>query len=375
MPDAVSPTSVPDPSPYDAVLLLSFGGPEKPEDVLPFLQNVTRGRGIPDERLEEVGEHYYRFGGRSPINDQNRALLAALRDSFDEVGLDLPIYWGNRNWAPYLTDTMRQLTADGVRRAVVIVTSAYPSYSGCRQYRENLADAAAQVPGAPRIDKLRHYANHPAFVSSFVESTAKALADLPEGSAIAYVTHSIPTAMNATSGPDGGGYLAWHLDVAAEITAELERRTGVSRRTDLVYCSRSGPPQVPWLEPDINDHLEALAAAGAPGVAVVPIGFVRDQMEVIYDLDTEAAATAEKLALPMARAATPGTDPRFVTMLRDLVIERAATERGETPARPCVGRLGPGWDDCRPDCCPPLRRHGVPASGPDRPHSKAKESA
>jgi ferrochelatase len=375
MPDAVSPTSAPDPSPYDAVLLLSFGGPEKPEDVLPFLQNVTRGRGIPDERLEEVGEHYYRFGGRSPINDQNRALLAALRDSFDEVGLDLPIYWGNRNWAPYLTDTMRQLTADGVRRAVVIVTSAYPSYSGCRQYRENLADAAAQVPGAPRIDKLRHYANHPAFVSSFVESTAKALADLPEGSAIAYVTHSIPTAMNATSGPDGGGYLAWHLDVAAEITAELEGRTGVSRRTDLVYCSRSGPPQVPWLEPDINDHLEALAAAGAPGVAVVPIGFVSDHMEVIYDLDTEAAATAEKLALPMARAATPGTDPRFVTMLRDLVIERAATERGETPARPCVGRLGPGWDDCRPDCCPPLRRHGVPASGPDRPHSKAKESA
>ncbi|HEU4948388.1 MAG TPA: ferrochelatase [Kribbella sp.] len=375
MPDAVAPTAAPDPSPYDAVLLLSFGGPEKPEDVLPFLQNVTRGRGIPDERLAEVGEHYYLFGGRSPINDQNRALLAALRESFDEVGLTLPIYWGNRNWAPYLTDTLREMAADGVRRAVVIVTSAYPSYSGCRQYRENLADAAAAVENAPRIDKLRHYANHPAFVGSFVESTTEALRALPSGSAIAYVTHSIPTAMNDTSGPDGNAYLDWHLDVAAEITAELELRTGESRRTDLVYCSRSGPPHVPWLEPDVNDHLEALAAAGVPGVAVVPIGFVSDHMEVIYDLDTEAAATARKLGLPMARAATPGADPRFVTMLRDLVIERAAAERGEQPPRPCAGKLGPGWDDCRPDCCPALRRPGVPRPSADRPDSEAKETS
>ncbi|TCC49786.1 ferrochelatase [Kribbella capetownensis] len=352
MPLPQSPAAVP----YDAVLLLSFGGPEKPEDVLPFLQNVTRGRGIPDERLKEVGEHYYAFGGKSPINDQNRALLEALRASFDEIGLDLPIYWGNRNWAPYLTDTMRQMAADGIRRAVVIVTSAYPSYSGCRQYRENLEDAAKEVPDAPRIDKLRHYANHPGFVGSFVESTAEALGELPEGSAIAYVTHSIPAAMNATSGPDGNGYVDWHLDVAAEITAALERRTGKTGRTDLVYCSRSGPPQVPWLEPDVNDHLESLAAEGVPGVAVVPIGFVSDHMEVIYDLDTEAAKTAEKLGLPMARAATPGTDPQFVSMLRDLVVERAAAERGEEPARPCVGKLGPGWDDCRHDCCPPLRR-------------------
>jgi ferrochelatase len=364
----------PDPTPYDAVLLLSFGGPEKPEDVLPFLQNVTRGRGIPDERLKEVGEHYYSFGGRSPINDQNRELLTALRGSFAEIGLDLPIYWGNRNWEPYLTDTLRQMTADGVRRAVVIVTSAYPSYSGCRQYRENLADATAAVEGAPVIDKLRHYANHPAFVASFVESTAAALSNLPEGSAIAYVTHSIPTTMNATSGPDGNGYISWHQDVAAEITAELERRTGVERRTDLVYCSRSGPPQVPWLEPDVNDHLEELAATGAPGVAVVPIGFVSDHMEVIYDLDTEAAATAEKLHLPMARAATPGTDPQFVTMLRDLVVERAAAERGEQPLRPCAGRLGPGWDDCRPDCCPAPRRPAAPASTPSAAPA-AKESA
>jgi ferrochelatase len=375
MPDAVSPTSpdnpatpdpATDPTPYDAVLLLSFGGPEKPEDVLPFLQNVTRGRGIPDERLEEVGHHYYGFGGRSPLNDQNRALLRALRDSFDEVGLELPIYWGNRNWAPYLTDTMRQMVADGVRRAVVIVTSAYPSYSGCRQYREDLAKATAEVEGAPRIDKLRHYANHPGFVQPFIDATANALQQLPDESAIAYVTHSIPTAMNATSGPNGGDYLTWHLDVAAEITAELERRTGVTRRTDLVYCSRSGSPHTPWLEPDVNDHLEALAAAGVPGVAVVPIGFVSDHMEVIYDLDTEAAETADNLSLPMARPATPGTDPRFVRMLRDLVVERAAAERGEQPVRPCMGKLGPGWDDCRPDCCPAPRRPGVPGTSSEQ---------
>jgi ferrochelatase len=350
------PAAPPDPNPYDAVLLLSFGGPEKPGDVLPFLQNVTRGRGIPDERLKEVGEHYYRFGGRSPINDQNRALLAALRDSFDEVGLELPIYWGNRNWAPYLNDTVREMVADGVRRAAVIVTSAYPSYSGCRQYRENLEAAGLEIPGAPRFDKLRHYANHPGFVGPFVEAAVKALAELPDDAAIAYVTHSIPTAMNDTSGPGGGAYVVWHLDVADQITAEVERRTGRSRRTDLVYCSRSGPPQVPWLEPDVNDHLDLLASDGASGVAVVPIGFVSDHMEVIYDLDTEAAATAAKLGLPMARATTPGTHPDFVTMLRDLVLERATAERGQTPDRACGGRLGPGWDDCDPDCCPALRR-------------------
>lgn len=355
MADPQSPTTT-DPTPYDAVLLLSFGGPEKTEDVLPFLQNVTRGRGIPDERLKEVGEHYYRFGGRSPINDQNRALLAALRASFAEAGLDLPIYWGNRNWAPYLNDTVREMVTDGVRRAAVIVTSAYPSYSGCRQYRENLAAATEAVPGAPRFDKLRHYANHPGFVGPFVEATLAALEGLPEDAAIAYVTHSIPNAMNASSGPQGGAYVAWHLDVADQISAEIERRTGRSRRTDLVYCSRSGPPQVPWLEPDVNDHLDRLAAEGASGVAVVPIGFVSDHMEVIYDLDTEALATAEKLGLPMARAATPGVHPDFVAMLRDLVIERAAAERDEQPGRPCGGRLDPGWDDCRADCCPALRR-------------------
>jgi protoporphyrin/coproporphyrin ferrochelatase len=343
--------TAPDLTPYDGVLLLSFGGPEKPDDVLPFLQNVTRGRGIPDERLKEVGEHYYRFGGHSPINDQNRELLAALRADFEAHDIAVPIYWGNRNWAPYLTDTVRQMAADGVRRAVAVITSAYPSYSGCRQYLENLADAEAAVEGAPRIDRMRHYANHPGFIDPFVDACADALTGLDADAAIAFVTHSIPVAMNETSGPGGGAYAGWHRDVADEIAAELERRTGRSRRTDLVYCSRSGPPRMPWLEPDVNDHLETLASEGARAVVVAPIGFVSDHMEVIYDLDTEAAASAEKLKLPMARAATPGTDARFVAMLRELVTERAAAERGETPDRPCRGRIGPGWDVCPADCC------------------------
>jgi len=350
-----------DVSPYDAVLLLSFGGPEGPDDVLPFLRNVTRGRDVPDERLKEVGEHYYAFGGRSPINDQNRALLAALREGFVARGIDLPVYWGNRNWTPYLTDTVRRMAADGIRRAVAVITSAYPSYSGCRQYLENLADATAAVPGAPGFDRLRHYANHPGFVTPFTDACAKALAGLPEDAAIAFVTHSIPVAMNETSGPDGGAYAAWHRDIAAQITADLEARTGRSRRTDLVFCSRSGPPQVPWLEPDVNDHLEALAEAGASGVVLAPIGFVSDHMEVVYDLDTEATRTAAKLGLAVARAATPGTDERFVAAMCDLVVERAAVARGEHPDRPSTGRLGPGWEVCPADCCPPLKRRTVQA--------------
>ena len=354
------PSDLPDPTPYDAVLLLSFGGPEGPDDVLPFLQNVTRGRGIPDERLREVGEHYYAFGGRSPINDHNRALLAALRTELDARGIDLPVYWGNRNWAPYLDDTVRAMAADGVRRAVAVITSAYPSYSGCRQYLENIA-AATDFKGAPRIDRMRHYANLPGFVEPFVDACADALAGLPDDAAVAFVTHSIPVAMNETSGPGGGAYVAWHTDVAEQIAAGLERRTGRPRRTDLVFCSRSGPPQAPWLEPDVNAHLEKLAAEGASGVVLAPIGFVSDHMEVVYDLDTEAAGTAAKLSLPMARAATPGTDERFVAMLCDLVMERAAVARGESPQRVSAGAIGPGWDVCPEDCCPVPRGRAVPA--------------
>jgi ferrochelatase len=344
-----------DPQPYDALLLVSFGGPEKPDDVVPFLRNVTAGRNIPEARLEEVGEHYFQFGGRSPINDQNRELVAAIEDDLAANGVKVPVYWGNRNWDPYLRDTLARMRADGVTRAAALVTSAYSSYSGCRQYRENLAAAVADVPGAPRIDRLRHYFNHPGFVEPMVDATLAALADLPEdgrrGGQIVFVTHSIPVSMNDSSGPRGGSYVAQHRVVAAEIIERVREETGHRYPFDLVYCSRSGPPQVPWLEPDVNDHLRDLRARDTPGVVVVPIGFVSDHMEVIYDLDTEASATAEEIGLPFARAATAGLDPRFVAMVRDLLLERSAVERGESPERAAVG-ADAAWDVCAAGCCP-----------------------
>jgi ferrochelatase len=347
---------VPDASPYDALLLVSFGGPEGPDDVVPFLENVTRGRGIPRERLEEVGQHYYLFGGRSPINDQNRAFLTALRADLAEHDVDLPVYWGNRNWDPYLRETLAQMAADGIRRAACFVTSAYSSWSGCRQYRENLYDAVEGLEGAPVFDKLRHYFNHPGYIAPVVDATVAALADLPEadGARIVFVTHSIPTAMNASSGPPAmdGTYVAQHLDVAQVVVDAVAEQTGRRHDHDLVYCSRSGSPQTPWLEPDVNDHLEALAAAGVPGVVVVPVGFVSDHMEVIYDLDTEAKATAERIGLPFRRAATAGDDPRFVAVVRDLLLERATVERGEEVARAAEGSFGPCWDRCPVGCCP-----------------------
>ncbi len=349
----------PDVAPYDALLLVSFGGPEKPDDVVPFLENVTRGRGIPRERLEEVGQHYFLFGGRSPINDQNRDFLAALRADLADAGIDLPVYWGNRNWDPYLRDTLTQMTADGIRRAAVFTTSAYSSWSGCRQYRENLFDAVDGLDGAPVLDKLRHYFNHPGFVEPVVEAVLEALADLPDdvraGARLVFVTHSIPTAMNDSSGPPdagGGAYVAQHRDVAAVVADRVAEQTGTAHAHDLVFCSRSGPPQVPWLEPDVNDHLETLAAEAVPAVVLVPVGFVSDHMEVIYDLDTEALATAERLGLPARRAGTPGDDRRFVAAVRDLLLERAAAERGEDVVRVSVGTTGPLWDRCPVGCCP-----------------------
>ncbi len=356
----------PDTSPYDALLLVSFGGPEGPDDVLPFLENVTRGRGIPRERLEEVGRHYHLFGGRSPINDLNRAFLDALRADLAAAGIDLPVYWGNRNWDPYLRDAVERMAADGVTRAACFVTSAYSSWSSCRQYRENLYAAADGVPGAPGLDRLRHYFNHPGFVEPVVDAVLASLADLPDGvrdgARLVFVTHSIPTSMNDASGPDGGAYLAQHRDVAAVVADRVQSATGVARRHDLVFCSRSGAPHVPWLEPDVNDHLEALAAGGEAAAVLVPVGFVSDHMEVVYDLDTEAAATAEKIGLEVRRAATPGTDPRFVAMVRDLLVERAAAERGEGPTRVAVGEIGPLWDRCPPGCCANPRGE-VPAIG------------
>ncbi|MET9839247.1 ferrochelatase [Streptomyces virginiae] len=383
MSDQLPPPAGGPAAPYDALLLLSFGGPEGPDDVVPFLENVTRGRGIPRERLKEVGQHYFGFGGVSPINAQNRALLEALRKDFAEHGLDLPVYWGNRNWAPYLTDVMREMAADGRRRIAVLATSAYASYSGCRQYRENLADALAALAEEgmepPRVDKLRHYFNHPGFVDPMIEGVVAALAELPEavreGAHLAFTTHSIPTAAADTSGPvedhtgggEGGAYVKQHLDVAKVIADEVAVRTGVARPWKLVYQSRSGAPHIPWLEPDICDHLEALHAEGAPAVVMVPIGFVSDHMEVLYDLDTEATAKAAELGLPVARSATVGADPSFAGAVRELVLERAAKERGE-PAEECwVGMLGQSHDLCAVGCCP-ARSPRPAAAGADSPY-------
>ncbi|MGN6723911.1 MAG: ferrochelatase [Marmoricola sp.] len=348
---------MPEPSnavrPFDALLLLSFGGPERPEDVVPFLRNVTRGRGIPDERLEQVGEHYFGFGGRSPINDQNRALLAEIEKDLAENGVSLPLYWGNRNWDPYLRDTLAQMAADGVQRAAVFITSAYSSYSGCRQYREDLAGAAGEVEGAPRLDRLRAYFNHPGFLEPMIDNTLAALDRLGDTEArLVFVTHSVPVMYNDTSGPNGHAYVSQHESVRAEVVGGVQARTGKTFEHDLVFCSRSGAPGTPWLEPDINDRLTELAAEGTEAVVVIPIGFVSDHMEVVYDLDTEAAATASRLGLGFARAATCGTDPRFVALVRDLVIERAAAERGEQPERAARGSLPAAWDLCLTTCCP-----------------------
>ncbi|MCU7822519.1 ferrochelatase [Kitasatospora sp. DSM 101779] len=366
MPDSRTST---DHAPYDALLLLSFGGPEGPEDVVPFLENVTRGRGIPKERLVEVGKHYFLFGGVSPINEQNRELLAALRKDFADHGLDLPVYWGNRNWAPYLADTLKEIAADGHRRVLTLATSAYAGYSGCRQYRENLADALAGLArdGLPtlRVDKLRHFYNHPGFVGPMIDATLAALGELPEevraGAHLVFTTHSVPNAMADSSGaPDdpargtpGGAYVAQHLDVARLVAEAVAGATGAADRPwELVYQSRSGAPHVPWLEPDVCDRLEELHAAGAPAAVIVPIGFVSDHMEVKYDLDTEAAAKAAELGLPVARAATVGADPRFAAAVRELVLERAAVERGAAVERRALGALGPSHDVCAAACCP-----------------------
>ncbi len=355
---------------YDAVLLVCFGGPEGPDDVLPFLQNVTRGRGIPDERLAEVGEHYTLFGGVSPINEQCRDLLAAIRADLAAHGVDVPVYWGNRNWDPYLAATLQQMSDDGVRRAIAFVTSAYSSYSGCRQYREDLAAALGQVTGdKPRIDKLRHYFDHPSFVEPMVDTTLAALAELPEGTSagavLAFTTHSLPLASASTSGPQGGAYEAQHREVARLISEEVAARTGIVHDWELVYCSRSGPPSQPWLEPDVSDALRRWTSEGRPAVAVVPIGFISDHMEVIFDLDTEARAKAEELDLPMSRAATVGTDPRFVAMVRELVLERDALEAGESPERRALGCFGVMHDVCPVGCCPNTRSPRPAVAGMD----------
>ena len=353
-------------APYEAILLVSFGGPERPEDVMPFLQNVTRGRGIPTERLAEVGRHYFLFGGKSPINDQCRRLLAALTNELLSRGLRLPLYWGNRNWHPYLREEIRAIERAGHRRVLAVVTSAYPSYSSCRQYREDLFDAAQDTQ--IQLDRIRHYANHPGFVAASVDASLEALKALDgqaDDARLVFITHSIPTAMAETAGPPPrsrrGAYVDWHTAVASEVTQRVGQRRGRSYRSDLAYCSRSGPAAQPWLEPDINDHLRQLAMQGVKAVVAVPIGFVSDHMEVVFDLDTEAAATAEECGIAFARASTAGDHPSFVRGLVDLMVERAAAARGEKPPRPAVGPAPVGWYECQTDCCPNLREPGRPA--------------
>jgi len=353
--------------PYDGILLLSFGGPEKPEDVLPFLRTVTAGKGIPDERLEEVGEHYYRFGGKSPINDQNRALLAALRAELDRREIDTPLIWGNRNFTPFTIEALREAHDTGLHRLVTIVTSAYSSYSSCRQYREDLAGAVAQAQEEGievEVDKIRPYYNHPGFSRVNARLVTDAVRDLvrdgvaPADLRLLFVTHSIPTAMDETSGPgdsEGHLYSRQHVALGAAVTDEVNATLDLDLEGELVFCSRSGPPTQPWLEPDVNDRLAELAKEGVQAVVVAPIGFVSDHMEVIYDLDTEAAETADELGLRMVRVPTVGTDPEFVSGLVDLLLERAGQARGEDPQRPAW----PGSDVrpsvCRPGCCPNLR--------------------
>jgi ferrochelatase len=342
----VAPSAEPAPAGRrEALLVLSFGGPEGPEDVLPFLENVTRGRGVPRERLLDVAEHYHHFGGVSPINDQNKALIAAVEADLTAAGVELPVYWGNRNWAPYVEDTWRRLAEDGVEHVYVFATSAYASASGCRQYHEDVARARLALaadpaaPAGPTAEKLPHYFDAPGFVRANADALAAALAELPEdvrGSARLVATaHSIPTAMAAVAGPRGGAYEAELMAAAQQVVDAA----APGRPFDLVWQSRSGPPSVPWLEPDVNDHLRALAATGESAVVLFPVGFVSDHLEVIWDLDNEAAETARELGLAFARAATAGTHPAFVATVRELLTERRA---GGEP------RLG---TDCPASCC------------------------
>ncbi len=348
--------------PFDALLVLSFGGPEGKEDVIPYLENVLRGKNVPRERLEEVAEHYYHFDGISPINQQNRDLIAALRTELDDNGLvDMPIYFGNRNWHPLLPDTLQQMADDGVKKALVFITSIYSSYSGCRQYREDMFNAQLQVSGfeAPEILLTRKPFNHPGWIKTQVDIIEQALAQLPveerSMAHIVYAAHSIPTAM-----ANNCLYVQQLADSAALIT---ERVQDGNNPYTQAYQSRSGPPQQPWLEPDINDHLTELKEQGVQNVVVVPLGFISDHMEVMYDLDEEATETAEGLNMTMIRAASVGTHPHFISMIRELIEERLDDSHVD---RPYVGGRGPSWDICPVNCC-------LPGNGKSSPWAKDTE--
>ncbi len=325
---------------YDALLVVSFGGPEGPDDVVPFLENVTGGRGIPRERLVEVGAHYNLFGGISPINAQCRALIAALERELAATGRAMPIYWGNRNWHPMLADTMRTMRDHGVRHALAFVTSAWSSYSACRQYLDDIERARATVgEGTPTVDKIRQFYDHPGFIEPMADNLRAALSGVPTASTrVVFTAHSIPVSMAASC-----DYVA-QLHEAAQLIAH---GAGVDHY-DLAYQSRSGPPSVPWLEPDICDHIDQLADGGIGNVVIVPVGFISDHMEVLYDLDTQAAARAAARSMRFVRVGTVGTDPRFVAMIRELVEERL------DPACPrrSLGALDVRPDQCAASCCP-----------------------
>ncbi|WP_354025555.1 ferrochelatase [Conyzicola nivalis] len=360
---------VTEPVAYDAILLASFGGPEGQDDVIPFLRNVTRGRGIPEERLEEVAHHYRAFGGVSPINDQNRELKAALEAELERRGIDLPVLWGNRNWDPYLRDALTEASERGFTKLIAIGTSAYSSYSSCRQYREDYAIALEEtgLGDVIAIDKVRQFFDHPGFVEPFIEGVRQGLADVAakgiplEQTHVLFSTHSIPSTDAAKSGPasrgfgEGGAYAAQHLAVAEVVIAAQDAAPAWS----LVYQSRSGPPSMPWLEPDINDSITELAGKGVKAVVIVPLGFVSDHMEVKWDLDTEAMETSAEHDVFAVRVPTPGVHAAYVSGLIDLVLER----RDGVPVaeRPSLTELGPWYDVCRPGCCENVRLGFKPA--------------
>src|SRR5271165_265158 len=344
---------------YDAILVVSFGGPESREDVTPFLENVLRGRNVPRERMLAVAEHYYHFGGKSPINQQTRELISALEAELAQRGPKLPIYWGNRNWHPMLADTLRQMKQDGIRRALAFVTSAYSSYSGCRQYREDLSRAQSEVgTGAPEIDKLRAFYNHPGFIDATEARLRDALANVSASARqniqIVYTAHSIPMSMaNACD----------YVRQLEEVRKLVSARLGLSNDA-LVYQSRSGAPGQPWLEPDILDYLREVKQRNlASAVVLAPISFVSDHMEVLYDLDIEARQLCDSLSLPMVRAKTVGVHPRFVAMIRELIVERM-TPNAE---RFALGSLGPRPDLCAQDCCPAPQRPAQAQTAPVKP--------
>jgi ferrochelatase len=339
----------------DALVVLSFGGPEGPDDVRPFLENVTRGRGVPPERLDEVARHYLHFGGVSPINRLNRDIIDAVRAELTRAGLDLPVYFGNRNWHPMIADTVTAMAADGIRRALVFPTSAYGGYSACRQYDEDIIGArVAAGANAPELVKLRQFFDHPLFIGAVTDAVRAAFGGMPAGSRLVFTAHSVPSAADAAAGPpdEGGHRYSRQIAAAARLVASA---IGVAEY-DVVWQSRSGPPRIPWLAPDIVDHVESLHAAGVPGVVVSPIGFVSDHLEVVWDLDNEAAERAEKLGMAFARAATPGTDPRFAELVVELIREHVAGAPARKLSDFTLAGCTVNGAPCEPNCCEPVRR-------------------